>query len=99
MSVLDILPKLAVQQSKTALGGASNLRSLAEVISTATGSLPGAEAMFQKLLEIRAELGGPDKAKAEREAAVREFHPAPLTYNGFGTTSRRPPSMTVYILA
>ncbi len=99
MSVIDVIPKLAVQQSRISIGGPGNIKSLAEVISSATGSLPGAEAMFQKLLEIRAELGGPDQARAEREATVREFHSPPITYNGFGQTSRKSPAMTAFILA
>lgn len=54
--------------------------------------------MLQKLLQIRGEIGGPDKAKAEREAPVRQFHGAPITYDGFGS-ARRPPAESVFLIA
>lgn len=71
-------------------------KSRAEIMSA--GQLPGAEVMLQKLLEVRGEIGGPDKAKAEREAPVRQFHGAPITYDGFGKTQRRPPAESINLV-
>lgn len=94
--ITAILPSLPVERATTVLGKGPVPRSRIEIITE--GALPGAEVMLQMLLEIRGEIGGPDKAKAEREAPVREFHAAPITYNGYGI-ARRPPTESVYLIA
>lgn len=99
MSVLDIIPRLAVESATLVMATGMQPKSRAEMVSSAMGGLPGAETMFQKLLEIRAELGGPDQARAERDAPLREFHSPPVTYDGFGSAQRKPPAQTTYILA
>jgi hypothetical protein len=99
MGVQDIIPRLAVQSAGVVIATGMQPKSRAEIVAAALGGLPGAEIMFQRLLEIRAELGGPDQARAEREAPVREFHSPPVTYDGFGKAQRRPPAQTTYILA
>jgi hypothetical protein len=91
----SIAPQLSAQAARIVLPGGTQSRS--ELVGNVNG-VAGVEVMMQELLRIRAELGGPEKAKAEREATVREFHGAPITYNGYGV-SRQPPSMSVYILA
>lgn len=80
-----IAPKSLLPQSRSELVGQMN-------------GVAGVEVMLQELLRIRAEIGGPDKAKAEREAVVREFHGAPVTYNGYGV-ARTAPAMSIYIIA
>ncbi len=96
-SVADIIPPLPVEIAKIVVGTNGQPRSRSEVVTD--GALSGAEIMLQKLLEIRGEIGGPEKAKAEREATVREFHGAPITYDGFGKAVRRPPPDTIYLIA
>jgi len=91
----SIAPQLSAQAAKLIMPGGTQSRS--ELVGQING-VAGAEVMLQELLRIRAELGGPDKARAEREAPVREFHSAPITYNGYGI-SRQPPSMSIYIIA
>ncbi|MCW0236500.1 MAG: hypothetical protein OJJ21_23085 [Ferrovibrio sp.] len=93
------MPSLAPQLSATAakLILPAGLQSRSELVGSING-VAGAEIMLQELLRIRAELGGPEKARAEQEATVREFHEAPITYNGYGI-ARQPPSMSVYIIA
>jgi hypothetical protein len=99
MSVLSIIPQLPAQSIGLTLATGGQPKSRAEIVSGATGSLPGVEIMLQKLLQVRGEIGGPEKAKAEREAPVREFHGAPITYDGFGNSSRQPPPMMVFAVA
>src|SRR5690606_1131529 len=95
--VTAILPQLPVQRGLSAAGKLSAVpRPPIETI--AQGTPAGVEVMLQKLLEARGVTGGPDKAKAEREAPVREFHGAPVTYEGF-SPSRRPPPSIIYLLA
>ncbi len=95
-SVTDILPPLPVERATMVIGTGGKPQSRIEAITN--GQLPGAEIMLQKLLEVRGEIGGPDKAKAEREAAVRQFHAAPVTYDGFGKAQRRPPTESVNLV-
>lgn len=99
MAVQDIIAKLPAQSMTPTLPTGGQPRSRAEIVANASGSLPGVEIMLQRLLEIQGEIGGPDKAKAEREASVREFHSAPITYDGFGNASRKPPPMMIYAIA
>jgi len=99
MGVFDIYPELPVKSVGITLATGGRPMARAEVFANAAGGMPGAEIMLQKLLEIRGEIGGPDKANAEREASVREFHGAPITYDGFGNASRKPPVMMIYAIA
>lgn len=99
MAVQDIIPKLPAQSIGLTLATGGQPKSRAEIVSGASGALPGVEIMLQRLLEVRGELGGPDKAKAERESPAREFHAAPITYDGFGNASRKPPPMMIYAIA
>lgn len=95
--VTGILPQLPVQRALSAAGGVSAVpRPPIEHI--AQDAPAGVEVMFQKLLEVRGAIGGPDKARAEREAPVREFHGAPVTYDGF-SPSRRAPTEVIRLLA
>lgn len=95
--VTDILPQLPVQRALSAAGGVSAVpRPPIEYV--AQNAPAGVEVMLQKLLEVRGVIGGPDKARAEREAPVREFHGAPVTYDGF-SPSRRAPTFSVYLVA
>ncbi len=96
-AITDILPPLPVDKGTVTLSTGGQPRSRAEIVSE--GQLPGAETMLQKLLEVRGEIGGPDKAKAEREAPVREFHGAPITYDGFAKVQRRPPAESIFLIA
>lgn len=96
MSVVDIIPRLPYEAVPLGLGIGVTPQSRAELVSA--GQPSGVETMLQKLLEVRGEIGGPDQAKAEREAPLREFHGAPITYDGFAQT-RMAPVMTVYLLA
>lgn len=98
MSVLDIIPPLVVHSVGQVLPKGMP-KDRGEIVSDALGGLPGVEIMLQKLLEIRGEMGGADKMIAERNASVREFHGAPITYDGFGNATRRPPSSTVFLVA
>lgn len=91
-----IYPELPVQRGKITFGIGPVPQSRAEIVSA--GSLAGAETMLQKLLEIRGDIGGPDTARARREAPVREFVNAPITYDGFGAP-RRPPPESIYLVA
>lgn len=91
----SLAPKLSAQIAKIVLP--PGIQSRSEIVGNANG-VSGVEVMMQQLLRIRAELGGPDKAEAERNANVREFHSAPITYNGYGV-SRTAPVMSVYIIA
>ena len=97
-TVAAIIPTLTFQRATVDAGGKIGPvpQSRAEIITQ--GSPAGVEVMLQKLLEIRGEIGGPDKARAEREAPVREFHGAPVTYNGF-STPRRPPAESIRLVA
>lgn len=90
------IPPLPVERAKPAMGTGPTPRSRLEII--AQDAPAGVEIMLQKLLQIRGEIGGPDKAKAEREAPVRQFHGAPITYDGFGS-ARRPPAESVFLIA
>lgn len=99
MAVTDIIPHLPSRSMTPTLPTGGQPRSRAEIVANASGSLPGAEIMLQRLLEVRGELGGPEKAKAERESPVREFHSPPVTYDGFGNASRKPPTMMIYAIA
>lgn len=95
--VTDILPVLPVQRAISSMGGVKAVPQ--PPIEQFSQSAPaGVEVMLQKLLEVRGEIGGPDKARAEREAPVREFHGAPVTYGGF-SPSRRAPTEIVRLLA
>ncbi|WP_341702413.1 hypothetical protein [Ferrovibrio sp.] len=96
MSVVDIIPRLPYESAPLGIGIGPVPQSRAEIVSA--GQPSGVETMLQQLLVIRGELGGPDKARAEREAPLREFHGAPITYDGFAV-ARRPPTMSVYLLA
>jgi hypothetical protein len=91
----SVAPQLSSEVAKLILPGGTQSRS--ELVGKTNG-VAGAEVMLQELLRIRAELGGPEKARAEQEATVREFHEAPITYNGFAI-ARQPPAMSVYIIA
>jgi hypothetical protein len=91
----SLAPQLSAQAAKIVLP--SGLQSRSELVGNLNG-VAGVEVMLQELLRIRAALGGPEKAKAEREATVREFHEAPITYDGYAI-ARQPPSMSIYILA
>lgn len=99
MPVTDIIPLLTAQAVGPVLPKGSTPRDRAEVVSQHNGGMPGVEVMLQKLLEIRGEMGGPDKMIAERNAPVREFHSPPVTYDGFANTPRRPPSSSIFLVA
>lgn len=94
--VTAIIPKLPIERVAVSFGIGPVPQSRVEIITE--GALPGVETMLQVLLEIRGEIGGPDKAKAEREAPVRQFHNAPITYDGLATV-RRPPTESVFLVA
>lgn len=91
------MPQLPIQRATMAAGGGVGPvpRSRIELITQ--GAPAGIEVMLQKLLEVRGVIGGPDKARAEREAPVREFHGAPVTYDGFATP-RRPPAESIRLI-
>lgn len=91
----SLAPQLSAEIAKVILPAGTRSRS--EIVGNANG-VAGVEVMLQQLLRIRAELGGPDKARQEREATVREFHSAPITYNGYGV-GRSAPAMSIYIIA
>lgn len=93
--VTALIPKLTVERVQISYGIEPVPRSRVEIITE--GNLPGAETMLQVLLEIRGMIGGPEKAKAEREAKLREFHNAPITYDGLATV-RRPPTESVWLV-
>lgn len=99
MAIQDIIPKLPVQSVGLGLNTGGMPRSRAEIVSAAFGGLPGVEIMLQRLLETRGEIGGPAKAQAEREAPLREFHGSPITYDGLGNATRKPPPMMIYAIA
>lgn len=88
-------PQLSAEIAKIVLPRGTQSRS--EIVGNANG-VAGVEVMLQQLLRIRAEIGGPDQAEAERNATVREFHSAPITYDGYGI-SRSAPAMSIYIIA
>jgi hypothetical protein len=92
----SLAPQLSAQAATISMKPLA-AQSRSELVGQING-VAGVEVMLQELLRIRAELGGPEKAKAEREAVVREFHGAPITYNGYGV-ARTPPAMSVYIIA
>lgn len=96
--VTSIIPDLPVQRATLSAGGKIGPvpQSRLELISQ--GNPAGAEVMLQKLLEIRGDIGGPDTARARREATVREFYGAPITYDGF-SVPRRAPAESVRLVA
>ena len=96
-NITAIIPSLPIERASMTLSTGGMPKSRAEIVSE--GQLPGAETMLQKLLEVRGEIGGPDKAKAEREAPVREFHGAPITYDGFANAQLRPPAESIFLVA
>lgn len=95
-NVTDIIPPLPIERGTVTLSTGGMPKSRAEIVSE--GQMPGVETLLQKLLEVRGEIGGPDKAKAEREAPVREFHGAPITYDGFANVQRRPPAQSILLI-
>jgi hypothetical protein len=92
----SLAPQLSAQAAAIKLKPLA-AQSRSELVGQING-VAGVEVMLQQLLRIRAEIGGPEKAKAEREAPVREFHAAPITYDGYGV-ARTAPAMSVYIIA
>lgn len=92
----SLAPQRSAQAATIALKPLAAM-SRSELVGQING-VAGVETMLQVLLRVRAEIGGPEKAKAEREAVVREFHAAPITYDGYGV-ARTPPAMSVYIIA
>lgn len=94
--VTAIYPKLMTERAKLSYGVGPNPQSLAEVVSA--GQPSGIGTMIQKLLQVRGEIGGPDKARAEQQDRVPEFHNAPITYDGFAQP-RLPPTQTINLIA
>lgn len=94
--VTAIYPKLPTQMASLSYGVGVRPQSLAEVVSS--GQPAGAETMMQQLLKIRGAIGGPDQARAEQEASLREFHPPPITEGGF-SPARTPPAESINLIA
>jgi hypothetical protein len=94
--VTAIYPKLPSAMGRLSYGVGPNPQSLAEVVSA--GQPAGAETMLQQLLMIRGQVGGPEKAEAERQAPVREFHGAPIIEGGF-SPQRTAPAHIIDLLA
>ena len=87
-SITAIYPVLPAQRAGLSYGVGTSPQSLAEVVSS--GQPSGVETMMQQLLRVRGEIGGPDKARAEQEAPLREFHPPPVTEGGFSPPRMAP---------
>lgn len=96
--VLAIIPQLPVQRATLTAGGGVGPVPQSRIEAITQGSPAGVEVMLQKLLEIRGDIGGPDTARARREASVPEFYGAPITYDGF-SMPRRPPTESVRLVA
>lgn len=95
-SITAIYPVLPALRASLGRGVGTSPQSLAEVVSA--GQPAGAETMMQQLLKIRGEIGGPDKARAEQEASLHEFHAPPITEGGF-SPPRMAPARTIDLLA
>ena len=94
--VTAIYPKLMTERGKLSYGVGPSPQSLAEIVSA--GMPSGVETMIQQLLKIRGEIGGPDKARAEQEARLREFHNPPITEGGF-MPARTAPARSIDLIA